>query len=533
MRSLALAVLVSLFLPTVATAAPATRQAVVVLPPSASDADGDALALVLQSRASKLLAATGRYQHFHAKQILRVVDRERLGARELATAEGAALVARRLGVDRVIFGTLARRGATWTLTASAAAGGKVDPAVKPISIVLPAKLPQAIDAGAVALARLAAVRDGVRLAAPARPLSASAPALAAFVDCHATLMRQPFVLDAPVVLDPRQVERGLASCRAAVAADPRFQEARAALGLMLAIAGRDAEAVETLAAVKEGADFLPLYWLGRYWLVTRYQSVDAGATALRTAIEKHPYFLLAYGYLAAHEQLVHHDEAALAAWRRYGELLPANDFIHGRASRSLAALGRHAEAISEARAAVERDPTNREAALELASRHLESGNPEPAIAILRPLADEPGARAELLLRLGNAYARKGDVKNGELWLRRAEAAAATAPGEWRTRARARLDLAMLLVKGGRTDEGQRILVSSERGGLAGYIAAQQDEELKRAVRQAEVQQKGKTIEEFLFSPPTEQSPFIVDGAGAIISDRDPPPAPRMFEVLRF
>jgi len=33
--------------------------------------------------------------------------------------------------------------------------------------------------------------------------------------------------------------------------------------------------------------------------------------------------------------------------------------------------------------------------------------------------------------------------------------------------------------------------------------------------------------------PTEVSPFRVDGAGQPIHEDNPPPAPRMFEVLRF
>jgi Flp pilus assembly protein TadD len=491
----------------------------------------------MQSRASALLAKTGRYHDLHAKQILRVAERERLTAEVLATADGAALVARRLGAQRAIFGTLTRIDGGWTLTASAVTVGGKGPRTPGSAVKLPAALPQAVDEGALALARLVAGPDGATIAAPAAPLTRSAEAMAAYASCHATLIRQPIVVETPVVLDEPQLRQAIASCRAAVAADPQFQEARSALGLALALAGQDAEAVEALAKVQQKDNYLPLYWLGRYWLVTRYQSADAGAIALKTAIERHPYFLLAYGYLAEHEHALHHDAAALAAWKAYRTQLPDNNFIGGRISRSLARMGKNDEALAEARASLAKDPTDREASLELASRHLDAGHPDEAIAILRPLADDPQARAELVLRLAYAYLAKGDSTSAEKWLRRAEAAAQR-PADWRTRARARLDLGVLLVKAGRTDEGHSLLVSSKRGGLANYIAALRDPELNKMVAQAEAAQaqaakKGKPIEEVLFAPPTEASPFIIDGAGQIITDHNPPTAPRMFEVLRF
>jgi tetratricopeptide (TPR) repeat protein len=521
-RALALSLALLLALP--ATAAGARRAAVVVvviLPPAA-EADDDGLSLVMQARAAALLVRAGGFVEVHAKQILRVAEREGLSRAELGTAEGAAIVARRFGAERVVRATLARQaGGGWLLTAEASPTART-------RIKLAADAARAVDAGALALARLAA---GGTVAA-GKPASASGKAVAAYARCYGTVVEQPLLVDTPMVLDDAKLTAAVADCRAAVAADPGYADAAAALGLALALSGKDDEAVETLARVKEGDGYLPLYWFARYWVVTRYQSPDVGTIALTKAIELHPYFLLARGYLAEHESALHHDAAALEAWRAYQKELPRSAYVRDGASRSLARLGRHDEAIAEAKGAVADHPDDTDAKLELASRYVDAKRDAEAIAILAPLAASPKARAETKLRLGFAYARQGDAASANKWLGEAETAAQR-PDEWRTRARARLDRGVLLIKTGRTDEGQALLVSAERAGLARYIEKQKDEELLRLVKEAEVAQRDKKVLDFSIKIPTETSPFPLDGTGELDPPRRPPPAPKMFEVLRF
>ena len=524
-------VVVFVCLASLASAAPA-RRAVVILPPQAP-ADAEGLAFVMQSRASTLLVATGGYHDLHAKQILSVAGRERMAPGAMAAADGASLLARRLGAERVVFGRLARHGAGWTLRASVVTDAGKDAGASPITVQLPGSASRAVEEGALALARLAAAPDKVTVPPARAPLTTSDKAMASYLACYATIIRQSIVVEAPVVIEAAPLEKAVAACRAAVAADPKLMSARATLGLALALEGKDDEAVQALAEVKEGDGYLPFYWLGRYWLVTRYQSRDAGATALKKAIEKHPYFLLAYGYLAEHEHALHHDKAALEAWQAYREQLPKNNFIRGRISRSLARMGKHKEALAEARAAQADAKGDSEASLELASRHIDAGEPAEAITILEPLAEGPSARAELLLRLGYAYQLSGDMAAAEKMLRRAETAAARRPSDWRTRARARVDLARLLVQTGRDREGNDILVSTKRGGMGPFLEAQNDPKLTAMLERAEAESKGRKVEKMLFSPPTEASPFRVDGVGQPINEDNPPPAPKMFEVLRF
>lgn len=517
--------------PATAVAAPPRRQVVAILPPVA-EGDAAALALVVQARAQGLLVATGRYQELHAKSIVRAADREGLAPPALGTPNNAALLGRRLGADRVVYGTMAKKGDAWVLDAAALRGGKPDPRARSVSVKLGASLPDAVDQAAVALARLAAAPDQVTVAAPARHLTGSPEALAAYAGCYTTVIRQPVALETPVVLDEAAIKKAIDDCRAAVTADKGFDEAQAALGLALALSGQDAEAVQALAPLRGKAGYLPLYWLGRYWLVTRYQSADAGARVLRQAIERFPYFLLAYGLLAEHENAVHADAAALAAWRAYQAILPSSAFIRGRISHSLARMGKHDEALAEARAALASDPDNAEAKLELAGRQIDANQPAEAVALLEPLARTPGTRPEILLRLGYAYLRQGNSPEAVKWLDAAETNA-TRPEDWRTRARARLDRGMLLMKMGKTDEGQTLLASSAVGGLRNYIEAQPDDKLKQAVRDAEVAERGKKIEQYQIKLPRETSPFQVTGAGEVAPNSRPLPAPKNFEILRF
>ena len=523
-RGLVLALLLGLC--GASAAAPRARRVVVILPPAA---DGEAadLALVMQTRAAALLAATGGFQDVHLKQIMRVADREGMSRAALATAGGAGVMARRFGAERVVYATLVKGQDGWLLTAATAPRGRAAQS----KVKLPGDPARAFHEGALALARLAA-GAGASVAA-GRPATTSAPAITAYAACYATLVDQPLLVDTPVVIDEAKLKQAIEACRAAVAADPKLLDAQAALGLALALAGQDEDAVQTLAGIQKNGAYLPFYWLARYWLVTRYQSPDAGTTALKTAIERHPYFLLARGYLAQHESALRHDAAALDAWRAYEKELPRSAFVRGGKSHSLARLGRHDEAIAEAKAALADAPDDREAKLELASRHIDAGHDAEAIALLAPLAAVPGTSAETLLRLGYAYARQGDIAAAAKWLQQAEDTAQR-PSEWRTRARARLDRGVLLIKTGRTDEGQALLVSAKRGGLESYIGAQKDQELRRMVTEAERAQRDKKVLEFSIKIPKETSPFLLDGANDIAAPGGrPPPAPRMFEVLRF
>src|SRR5262249_35932366 len=156
------------------------------------------------------------------------------------------------GAERTTYATLARQGDGWLLTAGAlpeAQAGKLH--------VKLSSQERVVREGALALARLAA-GAGVSIEA-GRASTPSNAAITAYARCYATLVEQPLVINAPVVLDQAKLKQAIESCRAATAADSQFQDAAAALGLALALAGQDADAIQTLARVKEGDGYLPFY----------------------------------------------------------------------------------------------------------------------------------------------------------------------------------------------------------------------------------------------------------------------------------
>ncbi len=358
------------------------------------------------------------------------------------------------------------------------------------------------------------------------------------------LIQQPISIDTPTVIATGDLARAIKACRTAVQADPAFQAAWAALGLALAISGEDAQAVQALIKVRADGSFQPLFWLGRYWLVTRYQSPEAGLKVLRAALEKRPGFLLARGYLAEHLVVSGKTTDGLKAWRAYAAELPRSAFLRGRVSAALARLGRHDEAIAAAREALAIDPLDRDAILELGSRQLDSGVRDEAVATLEAAADGK-ARGELLLRLGWAYFDKGDVARADALFHRAEVVA-THPSEWRTRARAHADQARVCdSRGDRAcaqaamrralDEGGAAYLRTQLGPCAGRRVGCNDKRLVDLLRAAQVApSKVAAVSGPRLIRPNEVSPFPINPSGDIDLQqrqfRTPPP---QFELLRF
>ncbi len=496
---------------------------VAIAPPAAASPALAEAALLMQAEAGRWLISTQRSE-LHVKQLLRALERHRIELRELGDPAVAARARTLLGAPVFIFGKLSEADGKWQLEVRRLDDKGPSP---PQVVTLPAGLPAAIEAGGRALAAAVAGEDKA-LAAPLGTTSAAAAA--SYATCYGILIRQPISIDSPTVLSAADLERAVKSCRAAVAADAKFESAWAALGLALAISGQDADAVQALVRVRPEGRYQPLYWLARYWLVTRYQSPAAGVTALQQALKEHPGFLLARGYLAEHLAVTGKLDEALKVLQDYSTVLPKNAFVRGRISSTLAKLGRHDEAIAAAKAGIELDRTDPEAVLELGSRYLDAGKRDEAIEVLQS-AVSGRSRGELFLRLGWAHFGKGDLAKAEALFLRAEAAA-TAPGEWRTRARARADLARVSEKRGDSVGARNAIERALEEGAGPYLKGQQDRrlvELVTALEKAPRKSKGPRI-----LRPAELSPFTIDPAGEIdIRVRQYPTPPAQFELLRF
>ena len=366
---------------------------VAIAPPSAGSPRLMEAGLLMQAEASSWLAAT-HHDELHVKQILRALERHRIELAQLADPRLAQRARSVLGSLLFVFARSSRRRTARLLEVNGLGADGL-----PSQVTLPANLVGAVNGGALALEQVVAQAE--HAAAPVKRASSasSEAALAAYASCYAILIRQPISVEAPTLLGAVELAQAVKSCRSQAAkADDKFEDAWAALGLALAISGDDAEAVKALLHVH--GEHVPLYWLGRYWLVTRYQSPDAGLQALRQSLVSNPGFLLARGYVAEHLMAVGKNSDALDAWREYSKLLPKSAFLRGRVSATLARLGRHDEAIAAAQEGLAIDRSDRDAILELGSRFLDAGKRHQAIATLETAADGNSRRAAAAAGLG-------------------------------------------------------------------------------------------------------------------------------------
>jgi Flp pilus assembly protein TadD len=216
--------------------------------------------------------------------------------------------------------------------------------------------------------------------------------------------------------------------------------------------------------VKPDAGHLPNAMAARFWLVSRYQSSEAGISVLKDVIAKEPGFLLARVYLAElYNALGKHQDAAVA-WQEYYAHSEGNAFVATRLAYTLARLGKTKEAAVFSGKARAFDPDSPDLALEHASRLIDDGQVDAAVAVLEPLATKKDAPAELVLRLGYAKMMKGDLDGAEKLMTQAFGLAKDG-AEWRTRARAKLNLAELALKREAKDKAKSAVSDALKEGL--------------------------------------------------------------------
>ncbi len=505
------------------------RPVLAIFPPSAADPAAKELALLIQARTTAVLGTTDRYSEVHLKQILAMAAREGLDI-EALDPRNSERAAKLLGAERIAWGQLERNEKGFKLKAVVTDLKKLTR----VEVQLGTDLAIAVEAAATTLSHALLRLEGVSgFKTPPAVSTKSAPAMQAFSHCYATVVRQPMGIENPATLDGPELEVAVTQCKEALIADPKFAPAGAALALAYAMLGNDAEAVKTLAELK-GTDLdQPLYWIARFWEVTRYQSNDAGEALLREAIAKRPGFLLARSYLGELlETLGKHDKAAIA-WQDYAAMAPADPFVLGQLGKSLARLGKHDEAIALTQKALDLEPRSREMRLQLASRYIDANRVDEALPLLTPMSEEADVRGEVLLRLGWAYFLKGSMElAGPLFVR--AIARAKSPGEWRTRGRAHYDLALVHVKKN-PDRAEAALKASL---LTGFKTRELDPSLTKIAQKldrAELSQaEKKGAKKIATAPaPREVSLFPVNKFGEVDAAASKPKPPEGFLLVHF
>jgi tetratricopeptide (TPR) repeat protein len=516
-------------------AAPAPRLTFAFIPPGGPDDDAKALGLVLQTRTSEVLRATGLFNELHAKQMLSMAGSEAFKPDFFGkTAAADANVAWYLGADAFLSGTLAK-DKEWTFSGSAGLRGDKPTAVKPVKLGDKPVAALNLAIGDISKQMAALGKKKVAKWPDLTVGTASDAALLSYAKCLATVVRQPMGIENPVTLNGDAITGAIKDCRAALEADPKFAAAKVALALALAIDGTDAEAAKLLS--ETGEQDSALYWIARFWLVTRYQSAEAGEGLLKQALEKRPGFLLAQIYLCEDLTALGQKDKAVGACEDAALATPKGVFPLLRVGKALAREGKVDEGIKKSQDALALEPADlksREASLQLASRYIDANKVNDALGILEQIAHDENVRGEELLRLGYAYQLKGDGAKAKGLYENA-IAKATSPGEWRTRGRAYYDIALLEVKAGAKEKAKEALRQSVGTGFKAKPLDPALTDIARDVERAALSAdpKGQPAKGKPTLVPKEVNLFQVDASGELEVGPAGKEPPKDFVGIKF
>ena len=513
-----------------AASAVASAEPIVFLPPIGESPAATELGYLMHMHAEHMLVEKGERPVVGLRQILSAADTLTL-APEAFAGPHAARLAGLVGTNRFIVAKLVGKAAPYTLELRVFENGKPAPVA---ATVLPRSSVAAVNAGARALASLGAghaVTPATEL-----PSDIKDDAMASYASCGAALLQQAIALDSPIPLQMTALERAIATCRNTIALYPQLDDARAKLGLALALANRAQEAVDLLRTVTS-KHYEPSLWIAHYWLATRHKSHEAGLAVLQEVVRRFPSSLLARGFLSDHLYAMRRYDEALVVANALLALVPESAVARTRVSAILGRLGRNDEALRMAEEVAKKAPQDPRNLTTLASRYLDAGRYADALATLKDL--EPASARVLNLR-GWALLRLNKLDDAQRAFELARTATDAAPFEWRTRGR--VFAGLLRVAAARNDQASSAKLA-EQIKLEGFVAftrAMQDPAVTAALDRAHmpVNDAAPATKPKVTGPryirPSEATPFSLDPTG----DIDPrgralTSPPNQLELLRY
>ena len=296
MRGFSLALALAVVASPLSAHADKPRQTIVVAP--FDGAVGD-LGYAAMLKTIGALEAHGDAIVVHPKQYARVVEHHGHKLGGLSVRDRYKQLATSLGADWIVSGIIS---ATETKVGIAVDLTGVRSEVVASTTVESKDLIAALDAlpaSVLTLLGKSKAIDGAREVAPMQLTmkSKSRDALIYYAACYRLLIRQPIGIRQPVLLDGSALEEAIELCENSKRADTAFADTRAALGLAYALWGNRKSAELHLASVKNEKAFLPMYAIGKFWILSRYYSTDLALQSLEKSIADHPTFLLGRGYL--------------------------------------------------------------------------------------------------------------------------------------------------------------------------------------------------------------------------------------------
>jgi tetratricopeptide (TPR) repeat protein len=397
------------------------------------------LGVAVQLRALGTLDAMSGMNVIHPKQLNRVTEHHTARFASLDDAAVKKELGTLLGADWILHGTIAHRpnGVELAFEVRSPDGAKKAASTAMGATLVEAFAPFSKEIAAV-LEKLGA-HQGEADPALITPATANEKALAAYAACYRVMIEQPIGISTPALLDANRIDGAIRSCKQALELDKELEDAHAALGFLYALKEDRASAERHLAKVKDSKRFHSMYWLGKFWVVSRHHDVDAAVATLEQAIARHPGFLIGRGYLGDTLVTLQRYEPALATFQAYLQAVPKQPWVMGRVGYVQSKMGQLDPAIESTKQALRIAPSDSELLLEMASRLVDAKRYDEAITILKRIIAEGGARGEVHLRYGYALLKKGQLPAAERELNHA-IRRATALSEWRTRGRARYDL---------------------------------------------------------------------------------------------
>ena len=296
------------------------------------------------------------------------------------------------------------------------------------------------------------------------PKTKSLDALLTYASCYQVLVQQSIGIRQPVMLNSHLVDEAIELCEESKKHDKSFEAARASLGLAYALKGKKQKAELFLGSVKNSKAMLPFYWIGKFWVLSRYYNSEQALEVLEDAIDIYPGFLLARGYLGESLNTMGRNDEALKVFEAYLNQVPNQPWVMGQIGYTYAKLRNSAKAIEWTKKGLRMNPKDGVLMLMLASRMVDSGQYTESVAILRRIINEGNRRGEVYLRLGYSLLLLGENSEAERYFRTA-LLKSSSPSEWRTRGRARYDLAKLWMRMNNPDNAIRQLRMAVKEGF--------------------------------------------------------------------
>lgn len=429
------------------------------------DADGSLsdLGYALGLRALGILRAVGGTNLVHPRILDAVEVRYDYQLSRLSPRRRRARLGRLVAADYVLHGSLDASETHLKLSLSGK-GGTTNIALRaPTFDALMSKLP----VGVTSLLKRSRAVQSAAPPAPSRisPLTSSHQAMLDHAACHRALVQHPLGITFPIVVDESAIRLAMDFCESALIRDPMLESARADLALAHALVGERKEAERLLFDLKDSPSVLPMYWMARFWILSRYYDHELALESLRDSLRTYPGFMLGRGYLGeALLALGRYDEAK-AVFDDYLRRCPRQSYVMGQIALVLGRANRHEEAIGWSRRALRTSPGDSGLEKRLGQRLLDAGRNEEAVAHLERVIEKRQAGASVHLSLGRARLAMGDRTGAERQIRLG-LAKARGPSGWRNRGRARYQLARLWLEAGSPENAVRQI---RQALLEGYV----------------------------------------------------------------